>query len=61
MQLSIRSGCMLLGAAFVIIVLLAGCAGTPTPTPRTPQSSHGVATIKTFRPAAGSPMAGGGG
>lgn len=53
-------GCVLIGMAFACVVVLAGCSGKVAPAPRTPQASHGMATIPTFRPY-GSPMAGGGG
>ena len=61
MELTVPHKCLLLGMAFVAALVLAGCAGKATPVPRQPQSSHGTGTVKTFRPIATSPMAGGGG
>ena len=61
MELPNLRGCVLFGMAFAFVLVLAGCAGETKPAPRQPLSSHGTATIKTFRPIAGSPMAGGGG
>ena len=61
MELTVPRGCLLLGMAFALALVLAGCAGKATPVPRQSLSSHGTATIKTFRPTSTSPMAGGGG